>query len=120
MFAALRARWVSPVVVDVVITVVVFCATVYRLIQEALTNVVKHAGAEHVTVDLDWSPGALAVTVEDDGRGPGKAPANVNGAHGLIGMRERVDACGGELSTGPATGDHGFRVSARLPVIRGS
>jgi signal transduction histidine kinase len=87
---------------------------VYRLIQEALTNVVKHAGAKRVTVDLDWSPDALAVTVEDDGRGPGR----VNGGHGLVGMRERIDACGGELSTGPATRERGFRVFARLPVVR--
>jgi signal transduction histidine kinase len=89
--------------------------TVYRLIQEALTNVIKHAGAKRVTVDLDWSPDALAVTVEDNGRGPDK----MNGGHGLIGMRERVDACGGELSTGPG-GEQGFRVFARLPVVRGS
>jgi signal transduction histidine kinase len=88
--------------------------TVYRLIQEALTNVVKHAGARRVTVDLDWSPDALAITVEDDGRGPDR----INGGHGLIGMRERVDACGGELSTGPAASEHGFRVFARLPFVR--
>ena len=90
--------------------------TVYRLIQEALTNVVKHAGARRVTVDLDWSPDALAITVEDDGRGPDR----INGGHGLIGMRERVDACGGELSTGPAASEHGFRVFARLPFVRAS
>jgi signal transduction histidine kinase len=90
--------------------------TVYRVIQEALTNVVKHAGAKRVTVDLDWSLDALAVTVEDDGRGPD----GVNGGHGLVGMRERVDAWGGELATGPAASERGFRVCARLPLARAS
>jgi len=96
--------------------------TAYRLIQEALTNVVKHAGARRVTVSLDWTaPEALTVTVEDDGRGPGQINGSRfdgsgwEGGHGLAGMRERVDACGGELSTGPGTGERGFRISARLP-----
>ncbi len=89
--------------------------TVYRLVQEALTNVVKHAAAKTVTVSLDWTPDALAVTVVDDGRGGAK---RLNGGRGLIGMRERVDACGGELSTGPGPDEQGFRVSAKLPVER--
>ena len=58
--------------------------------------------------------------MEDDGRGRAGDASRINGAHGLIGMRERVDACGGDLAIGPATGGRGFRISARLPVVRRS
>jgi signal transduction histidine kinase len=87
----------------------------YRVVQEALTNIVKHAGAKRVTVSLVWgNDDRLRVTVTDDGRG-----ATVNGSgHGLVGMRERVNACGGELHTGPGPDDGGFRVHAILPVAR--
>jgi signal transduction histidine kinase len=88
--------------------------TVYRLVQEALTNVVKHAGARKVDVALDWSPSHLRVSVTDDGRGG----AVNGGGHGLAGMRERVDSCGGELSAGTGPGDLGFRVTATLPIAR--
>jgi signal transduction histidine kinase len=90
--------------------------TVYRLVQEALTNVVKHAGARKVDVALEWAPAQLRVSVTDDGRG-GRSAGN-GGGHGLAGMRERVDSCGGELSVGPGPGDLGFRVAATLPVAR--
>ncbi len=80
----------------------------YRLVQEAITNVVKHAGATSVEVVLDWRPGELAVTVTDDGRGPDARPA---GGHGLTGIAERVAAAGGRVAHGPAPAG-GFRVEA--------
>jgi signal transduction histidine kinase len=84
----------------------------YRILQEALTNTVKHANASSASVRLRFSPTAVEVEVEDDGRG--RSP-NVNGGHGLIGMRERVELYGGEIETGPREGG-GFRVRARLPL----
>jgi signal transduction histidine kinase len=99
----------------------------YRVVQEALTNVVKHAGGGRVTVEVDASGGAVLVTVEDyagpaappAGAGhpplPGEPPGGRAGGAGLAGMRERVAGFGGELSAGPA-GDHpGWRVRARIP-----
>lgn len=90
----------------------------YRVVQEALTNVMKHAGATtRVDVTVRYVPGGVEVEVADDGRGAaavGAAP----GGHGLLGMRERVELWGGDLSTGPAEGG-GYRVSARLPFGEG-
>jgi signal transduction histidine kinase len=97
----------------------------YRVVQEALTNVVKHAGGSPVTVEVGTSGGAVLVTVEDyagqaapqagGGRPPGEPPGGRAGGAGLVGMRERVAGFGGELSAGPA-GDHpGWRVRARIP-----
>ncbi|MDN3025318.1 histidine kinase [Streptomyces sp. S.PB5] len=83
----------------------------YRVVQEALTNTVKHAYASSATVELDWTEEALTLTVTDDGRGP----AAPGGGHGLIGIRERAAACGGEARTGRGP-DGGFRVVVRLPV----
>lgn len=88
---------------------------VYRIVQEALTNTVKHAAARHVAVLLYWSSDQLHVTVTDDGRG--KAPGTVGG-HGLIGIRERAAACGGTAEAGPRPGG-GFEVRARLPYREG-
>jgi signal transduction histidine kinase len=87
----------------------------YRIVQEALTNVVKHAGAELVTVRLAWKDTDLVITVSDDGRGRADAWARsaVDG-HGLIGIRERAAACGGVAHAGPAPGG-GFQLTARLP-----
>jgi len=92
----------------------------YRIVQEALTNVIKHAGKPtRVDVTVRYSPYALAVEVVDDGRGfaaqsrNGDIGADGSG-HGLIGMRERVEVWGGELSVGPAPGG-GYRVKAQLP-----
>jgi signal transduction histidine kinase len=82
----------------------------YRVVQEALTNTVKHARAREVSVLLDWRDRALRVEVRDDGRGAGAGPPG----HGLIGMRERVAACGGRLEAGAAEG--GYRVTAVLPL----
>jgi signal transduction histidine kinase len=93
----------------------------YRVVQEALTNVVKHAGGSRVTVEVGASGGAVLVTVEDyagpaaPSSGAGRPPGGRAGGAGLVGMRERVAGFGGELSAGPA-GDHpGWRVRARIP-----
>jgi signal transduction histidine kinase len=81
----------------------------YRLVQEALTNVVRHAGAASVEVVLDWRPAELMVSVTDDGSGPaGRRPAS---GHGLTGIAERVAAAGGRVVFGPAPAG-GFRVEA--------
>jgi signal transduction histidine kinase len=86
----------------------------YRILQEALTNAVKHAGPASAQVRLGFGPSALSVEVFDTGRGPA-ADADQRGGHGLVGMRERVALYGGELSTGPRPGG-GFRVYARIPM----
>ncbi|TMR22561.1 sensor histidine kinase [Nonomuraea turkmeniaca] len=84
----------------------------YRIIQESLTNVVKHAGAGAAEVRLVWEQDALRVTVTDDGRGPRQGQV---GGQGLIGIRERATACGGDASFGLAPSGRGFQVSVRLP-----
>ncbi|MFC8866994.1 sensor histidine kinase [Streptomyces sp. NPDC057148] len=88
----------------------------YRITQEALTNTVKHAYASSATVGLDWGDEEVTLTVTDDGRGPSLAPGG--GGHGLIGIRERAAACGGDAVTGGGP-DGGFRVAVRLPVAAG-
>ena len=85
----------------------------YRIVQEALTNVGRHAGRASASVHLRYAPDALTVQVDDDGAGTG-APSVGTGL-GLIGMRERVSALGGRLHAGPQTRG-GFRVRAELPV----
>ncbi|GGT08804.1 two-component sensor histidine kinase [Planobispora rosea] len=83
----------------------------YRVVQETLTNAVKHARAGTVTVALDWRDDALAIDVTDDGRG------HTGGTgHGLDGIRERAAACGGSASFGPGPGGRGFAVSISLPA----
>jgi signal transduction histidine kinase len=94
--------------------------TVYRIVQESLTNVLKHAGPASATVELAWAgqQGAeqLEVTVTDDGRGASAALSAVPGAgRGTAGMRERAAAVGGKLSTGPRPGG-GYRVHATIPL----
>jgi signal transduction histidine kinase len=89
--------------------------SVYRVVQEALTNVIKHAGAPtRVDVCVRHLPGSLAVEVVDDGRGAASARSLDGGGHGLLGMRERVELWGGEITAGPVAGG-GYRVSALLP-----
>lgn len=85
--------------------------TVYRIVQEALTNVIRHAHASAVTVSVDPHAGEVVVAVDDDGRG---AAANDDDGFGLQGMRERAEALGGRLTAGPGTAG-GYRVEARLP-----
>jgi signal transduction histidine kinase len=87
---------------------------VYRLVQEAVTNTVKHADARRLRVRLGWRDGALRIEVCDDGRGP--IPAGVAAGRGLLGMRERVHAFGGELHTGRGDAGTGFQVVAVLPL----
>ncbi len=88
----------------------------FRIVQEALTNVLKHAGpAASATVTITYDPGAVTVEVADDGRGAVSSLSDAGGGNGLIGMRERVEIYGGELSTGPRTGG-GFAVRAVLPT----
>jgi len=87
--------------------------TAYRVVQEALTNVRRHAGAATATVALDYGDAALTIQVDDDGRGPA-GPAS-HGGQGIAGMRQRVAALGGDFQAGPRPGG-GFRVRARLPL----
>ena len=86
----------------------------YRIAQEALTNVIRHAGATTVWIRVTHAPSDLRLRVEDDGRGPAVGePAG--GGSGIAGMRERLAALGGELHTGARPGG-GFQVAARLPL----
>jgi signal transduction histidine kinase len=87
--------------------------TVYRIVQEGLTNALKHAGTAVATVRLAFDPAALTVEVVDTGRGPRLGVERVG--HGLVGMRERVALYGGTLHTGPRPGG-GYRVQARMPM----
>ena len=85
----------------------------FRIVQEALTNVTRHAGQAAATISLTYGDGALTVQVEDDGRGVnGAGPGSGNG---IRGMKERAAALGGELEVGPRPGG-GFRVTASLPA----
>ena len=84
----------------------------YRIVQEALTNALKHAGRAHATVVVRYERGAVEVEVTDDGEGPG---TDTGTGHGLVGMRERVALWGGELEAGRRAGG-GFEIRARLPV----
>ncbi len=86
--------------------------TAYRIVQEALTNVLKHAGKARAEVLLTYEPTALRIEVTDDGRGVNGNAST--GGHGLMGMRERVGVYGGSFEAGPAAGG-GFRVAASLP-----
>jgi signal transduction histidine kinase len=91
--------------------------TVYRIVQEALTNVVKHAGDAEASVRVRLGPDGVLVTVSDNGGGRAVTePAGGSAArHGIVGMRERAAAFGGTLDAGPRPGG-GFRVRAFLPV----
>ncbi|MFG2693087.1 sensor histidine kinase [Kitasatospora sp. NPDC048407] len=90
--------------------------TVYRIVQEALTNTRKYAGPKaRATVRLTYRSDAVVVLVRDDGVGAGGGAGGEGGGHGLIGMRERVALHGGSLSCGPHP-DGGFAVLAELPL----
>lgn len=86
--------------------------TAYRIIQESLTNVVRHADASEATVVLCYRPGTMDIEVSDDGVGHSGHPT---AGHGIVGMVERAEAIGGRLVAGPRDGG-GFRVEAQLPV----
>jgi signal transduction histidine kinase len=90
--------------------------SVYRIVQEALTNVVRHARAEHATVTLTYGPTALDVCVVDDGAGQSVQANGSKPGHGLLGMRERVALFGGQLMTGSGPDGRGYQVAARLPL----
>jgi signal transduction histidine kinase len=89
----------------------------FRIVQEALTNVLRHAQADRVEVHLTYRSDRIDIDVCDDGRGPSRSA--VSDGHGLVGMRERAAAYGGTLSSGP--GPHGgFAVRASMPFPGGS
>jgi signal transduction histidine kinase len=85
-------------------------ASAYRIVQEAVTNVIRHAGGAAASVTVRYGDETLELEVADEGDGT----TSNGGGHGLVGMRERVAAFGGELEVGPRPG-HGFRVHAELP-----
>ena len=109
----------------------------FRIVQEALTNVVKHADTPSCRVIVSYGTDELSVEITDEGQGSqvpaaaaarrpgprspgpggpgGEGGEEMTGGHGLIGMRERVSLYGGEFSAGPRP-EHGFRVAARLPT----
>ena len=91
--------------------------TAYRIVQEALTNVLKHAGRASASVVVGYEEGALLLEILDDGRGVNGRTAQ--GGHGLMRMRERVGVYGGSFEAGPRTGG-GFRVAVRLPFEEAS
>jgi len=86
--------------------------TAYRIIQEALTNVLKHAKGASAAVCVRYEPGSIRLQIEDDGL---RRDAVERPGHGLIGMRERVTLYGGRLDAGPQVRG-GYRVSACLPI----
>jgi signal transduction histidine kinase len=86
--------------------------TAYRLVQEGLTNALKHARASHAEVLVRYVDGSVELVVSDDGIGTGNGGGS---GHGLVGMRERVDVVGGELAAGPRP-NGGYELRARLPV----
>lgn len=91
--------------------------TVYRVVQESLTNIARHADAGTASVHIDYRPDTLAIRIDDDGKAtPDSAPQP---GLGLLGMRERVTALGGHLRAAPR-GEGGFTVQAELPVERAS
>jgi signal transduction histidine kinase len=93
----------------------------YRIVQESLTNVLRHAGDANAHVEISYSEDAMTINVDDDGCARANGSSAVGGhasrelGHGIVGMRERAHALGGELQAGPRPGG-GFRVSARLPI----
>jgi signal transduction histidine kinase len=92
--------------------------TAYRIVQEALTNTLKHGGAASAAIRLDYTNTMLLVEVVDDGRpSPGLDGTGVRGGtgHGLVGIAERVSLVGGALTAGPAPGC-GWQVRAQLPM----
>ncbi|MGH9280935.1 MAG: sensor histidine kinase [Acidimicrobiales bacterium] len=89
----------------------------YRIVQEALTNVIKHAGPAHATVTIRYGGDALTIEVDDDGAAPSTTAKD---GHGLPGMRERAAMYDGEVTAGPRPDGRGFRVTARLPYGTGA
>lgn len=90
--------------------------TAYRIVQESLTNVIRHAGAREATVSIEYERDAVVVEIDDDGHGATNGNPSATEGHGLAGMRERAAALGGGLEAGPASNGSGFRVRAWLPT----
>lgn len=88
--------------------------SIYRIAQEALTNIMEHAAASRATVELECAGEIASLVVTDDGQGWGAVGSSNGGGFGLVGMRERVSAFKGELEAGPMP-EGGFRVAARIP-----
>jgi signal transduction histidine kinase len=88
----------------------------YRILQESITNAIRHAGPARVTISISYGPSDLEILVADDGHGQ-RAPDRgaAGGGQGIVGMRERAALLGGELTAGPRPGS-GFQVQARLPL----
>jgi signal transduction histidine kinase len=89
----------------------------YRIVQESLTNTLKHAGPTRARVVMDYGADTLELRISDEGRGAAASPST--GGHGLVGMRERVALLGGKLTAGPGPRG-GFQVTAVLPVEGGA
>jgi signal transduction histidine kinase len=89
--------------------------TAYRVIQESLTNTRKHAGCDTAVVRLGYTPGALSLAVENEGKPVTWSSRQTPGGLGIVGMRERVAALGGRLSAGPRP-EGGYGVFAELPL----
>ena len=89
--------------------------TAYRIVQEAITNALKHAHASRLEVRVAYREGALELTIRDNGEGQSEAAVKASTGHGLIGMRERVELFGGELEAG-SSNVGGFTVRSRLPI----
>lgn len=87
----------------------------FRVVREALTNVVRHSGSRHASVRIDRESGTLRLRVDDDGPATGTDAGGSGSGNGLAGMRERAAALGGTIESGPRP-DGGFRVLATLPA----
>lgn len=111
--AGVKVDWTPPASLGALPDVIEL--TAYRIVQESLTNVLKHAPGAAAEVQLIHRSSALEITVTN---GPAAAGPTPRGGHGLVGMRERVNAVGGELRVGPAA-DGGFAVHAVLPLETG-
>jgi len=92
----------------------------YRVVQEAMTNTLKHAPGANAAVEIAYGTDALDLSVTDTGRGAKRSPAvpvKESGGHGLVGMRERAEIYGGRLEAGPSASG-GFQVTAGFPLER--
>jgi signal transduction histidine kinase len=90
-------------------------AAAYRIIQESLTNIIRHAGASRAWITIRYAGDELGIEVRDDGNGIPNMRTQTTGGHGLVGMRERVQALGGRFEAG-ALPQRGFRVWAVIPM----
>lgn len=92
---------------------------IFRVVQEALTNIIKHARAGSVALRLECTPELLTLSVEDDGQGLGAGPEAGSGAHGLASMRHRIQSLGGELRV-ESVQPHGTRIWLQVPRVAGA